>query len=143
MRDKRDECGCHRGCTTDPHDCERPCRWPDCLTDAEHTALVEEIVIDDLTERYHAEMRRREPEFLGDLNNWRPTGLRLDPPPPPTEEEPVSRWNMTTADGKQVEQHDGTRAEAVARANTLSEPGQRVYTEKDGTTVHLSDGTSR
>lgn len=43
MPDKRDECGCHRGCTTDPHECERPCQWPGCLTEAEHAQLAAEI----------------------------------------------------------------------------------------------------
>jgi hypothetical protein len=41
--DKRDECGCHRDCTTEPHECEKPCRWPDCLTEAEHAELVQGI----------------------------------------------------------------------------------------------------
>jgi hypothetical protein len=46
--DKRDECGCHKGCTTLPHACEVPCRWPSCLTDAEHAELVADIIRDDL-----------------------------------------------------------------------------------------------
>jgi hypothetical protein len=40
MKDKRDECGCHRNCTTEPHDCELPCRWPDCLTREEELELL-------------------------------------------------------------------------------------------------------
>lgn len=43
MTDKRDECGCHRDCTTLPHRCEVPCRWPDCLTEAEAAELVAEL----------------------------------------------------------------------------------------------------
>lgn len=35
LTDKRDECGCHKGCHTDPHECEVPCQWPNCLTDEE------------------------------------------------------------------------------------------------------------
>jgi hypothetical protein len=42
--DKRDECGCHRDCTTLPHDCDQPCRWPNCLTEAEHRALAGEVM---------------------------------------------------------------------------------------------------
>lgn len=38
--DKRDECGCHKGCTMDDHDCAVPCRWPDCLTEDEHLELL-------------------------------------------------------------------------------------------------------
>jgi hypothetical protein len=37
--DKRDECGCHKGCVTYPHECEKKCVWPDCLTEAEHAEL--------------------------------------------------------------------------------------------------------
>jgi hypothetical protein len=44
MPDKRDECGCHRDCTMLPHECVRPCRWPDCLTDAEHEELAAEVM---------------------------------------------------------------------------------------------------
>ena len=32
MKDKHDECGCHRGCVTLPHECAKPCVWPGCLT---------------------------------------------------------------------------------------------------------------
>lgn len=42
MPDKREECGCHKGCTTLPHSCERPCRWPGCLNDEETRQLMEE-----------------------------------------------------------------------------------------------------
>lgn len=41
--DKRDECGCHRECTTLPHQCDRPCSWPNCLTEAEHRQLCDEL----------------------------------------------------------------------------------------------------
>jgi hypothetical protein len=47
MRDKRDECGCHRECTTLPHACAVPCRWPDCLTEAERFQLCEETMRDE------------------------------------------------------------------------------------------------
>ena len=43
MKDKRDECGCHRGCTTLPHDCAHPCRWPACLTPEETAELLEDL----------------------------------------------------------------------------------------------------
>lgn len=43
MNDKRLECGCHVGCTMLPHECERPCRWPECLTDAEHAELAASV----------------------------------------------------------------------------------------------------
>jgi hypothetical protein len=43
MEDKRDECGCHKGCTVLPHECEVPCRWPDCLTPQEQEQLAEEL----------------------------------------------------------------------------------------------------
>lgn len=41
--DKRDVCGCHKGCTVLPHVCEVPCVWPNCLTDAEHAELADEV----------------------------------------------------------------------------------------------------
>jgi hypothetical protein len=41
--DKRDECGCHRSCITLPHECEKPCVWPNCLTEVEHEQLAAEI----------------------------------------------------------------------------------------------------
>lgn len=41
--DKRDECGCHRDCSIEPHACERPCTWPDCLTETEHAELAAEV----------------------------------------------------------------------------------------------------
>jgi hypothetical protein len=43
MPDKREECGCHKGCHTDPHDCAVPCRWPSCLTEAEAEQLHGEL----------------------------------------------------------------------------------------------------
>lgn len=43
VEDQRDRCGCHRECSMLPHDCERPCRWPDCLSAAESQALADEI----------------------------------------------------------------------------------------------------
>lgn len=45
--DKRDECGCHHGCTMLPHECAVPCRWPSCLTEAEQQALADEVLADD------------------------------------------------------------------------------------------------
>jgi hypothetical protein len=41
--DKRDECGCHKACTTQPHECDRPCIWPACLTPVEEQALIDEL----------------------------------------------------------------------------------------------------
>jgi hypothetical protein len=49
-KDKRDECGCHRGCVTTFHACTRPCRWPDCLTEAEHAELAAEVLAAELGE---------------------------------------------------------------------------------------------
>lgn len=50
MPDKRDECGCHRTCTVaddllgvPPHECDKPCTWPSCLTDSEHAELLAEV----------------------------------------------------------------------------------------------------
>lgn len=45
--DKRDECGCHKGCTMLPHDCEKPCTWPDCLTEAEQQKLADDVMKDN------------------------------------------------------------------------------------------------
>jgi len=42
MKDKRDECNCHKECVT-PHRCPFPCFWPDCLTDAEQEELLGEL----------------------------------------------------------------------------------------------------
>lgn len=42
-KDKRGECGCHRGCTVLPHDCDEPCRWPGCLTPEEAGELAASI----------------------------------------------------------------------------------------------------
>lgn len=39
MPDKRDECGCHKRCIVLPHDCEKKCVWPNCLTEEEHAEL--------------------------------------------------------------------------------------------------------
>lgn len=47
MPDKRDECGCHRGCEWLLHDCDNPCRWPTCLTAEEHGRLLDEIARDN------------------------------------------------------------------------------------------------
>lgn len=47
MKDKRDECGCHRGCNLTPHYCDIPCRWPSCLTPAEVTELLAELDADE------------------------------------------------------------------------------------------------
>lgn len=44
MADKRDECGCHRDCAAELHECARPCRWPDCLTEDEQQALVKQVM---------------------------------------------------------------------------------------------------
>lgn len=41
--DKREVCGCHIGCHTDPHECDRPCRWPACLTQEEADQLAGEV----------------------------------------------------------------------------------------------------
>lgn len=41
--DKRVECGCHWQCVMEPHDCDRPCEWPDCLTEAERGELLDEL----------------------------------------------------------------------------------------------------
>lgn len=43
MPDKRDECGCHKGCTVLDHKCDVPCQWPACLTEVEAEALLAEI----------------------------------------------------------------------------------------------------
>jgi hypothetical protein len=42
MKDKREECGCHKGCTMLPHECEKPCSWPKCLTEEEAKQLADE-----------------------------------------------------------------------------------------------------
>ena len=46
MPDKRDQCGCHRECITQPHECYRPCVWPACLTEEEHDQLAAELRAD-------------------------------------------------------------------------------------------------
>ena len=47
MKDKRDECGCHRGCITLPHECEHPCVWPECLTEEEYTEFAATVTEED------------------------------------------------------------------------------------------------
>jgi hypothetical protein len=47
MSDKPDECGCHRGCTTLPHDCANPCQWPTCLTEAEAQQLADDVMAEE------------------------------------------------------------------------------------------------
>jgi hypothetical protein len=63
--DKRDECGCHRGCTVLDHECLFPCRWPACLTWQEHAQLAAEILADEIADEV----------IVGDLTGWRPTGI--------------------------------------------------------------------
>jgi hypothetical protein len=41
--DKREECACHRGCSTEPHTCCRPCVWPNCLTAQESDELMKHL----------------------------------------------------------------------------------------------------
>lgn len=43
MKDKTKECGCHEGCETTPHYCEKACEWPACLTPDETQELLKEI----------------------------------------------------------------------------------------------------
>lgn len=43
MDDKRVECGCHWTCSVLPHDCDRPCRWPECLTEEEERDVLAEL----------------------------------------------------------------------------------------------------
>lgn len=50
MIDPRDKCGCHRECTTEPHSCSKPCKWPECLTKEEHQELAKELRENDMTE---------------------------------------------------------------------------------------------
>lgn len=47
MKDKRDECGCHRECTMLPHECTKPCEWPSCLTDTEQQQLCDDLEYDE------------------------------------------------------------------------------------------------
>lgn len=48
MKDKRDECGCHRECSYYiPHDCPAPCVFPNCLTDADHDQLRAELAAEE------------------------------------------------------------------------------------------------
>lgn len=44
VKDKRLECGCHIGCVTYPHECEKPCVWPSCLTEEERKQLAAEVI---------------------------------------------------------------------------------------------------
>lgn len=46
--DKRVECGCHELCIGPDCGCAKPCRWPACLTDAEHAELAAELERDGL-----------------------------------------------------------------------------------------------
>jgi hypothetical protein len=46
-KDKRDQCGCHKKCTTLEHECEKPCEWPKCLTPEEHDELLKSISPED------------------------------------------------------------------------------------------------
>jgi len=51
VKDKRDECGCHKGCIVLDHVCPegtKRCEWPACLTEAEHADLVDDLVRDEL-----------------------------------------------------------------------------------------------
>lgn len=41
--DARDACGCHRECTTYDHECDVPCQWPSCLSEAEQQELADSI----------------------------------------------------------------------------------------------------
>jgi hypothetical protein len=43
MKDKRNECGCHRGCIVLEHYCRHPCEWPGCLTPDELQELLESL----------------------------------------------------------------------------------------------------
>lgn len=43
MKDKRDECGCHRECIVLPHDCDKPCVWPQCLTEEETAEVLRDL----------------------------------------------------------------------------------------------------
>lgn len=67
MIDKRDECGCHRECTVaddtlgvPPHECEVPCVWPKCLTEAESYQLLADI-LEDGPRSYHDDWRTSGP----------------------------------------------------------------------------------
>jgi hypothetical protein len=43
MKDQRDVCDCHRECSVEPHACAAPCRWPDCLTEADVQEVLAEM----------------------------------------------------------------------------------------------------
>lgn len=43
MKDKRDECDCHRECTVLDHLCDQPCTWPACLTPDEEREFAEQL----------------------------------------------------------------------------------------------------
>ena len=47
VKDKRDECGCHRECAWLPHDCEVKCRWPGCFTPEELQQLADDVIADN------------------------------------------------------------------------------------------------
>lgn len=48
MIDKREVCDCHRDCTVLPHECEKPCRWPACLTPEGERELMDELEAEGL-----------------------------------------------------------------------------------------------
>lgn len=43
MKDKRDECGCHRECVVYSHVCDKPCIWPGCLNLEEEKEVLEDL----------------------------------------------------------------------------------------------------
>lgn len=43
QKSQREKCGCHKGCSTRPHKCDKPCKWPYCLTPEEGQELAEKI----------------------------------------------------------------------------------------------------
>lgn len=43
MKDKRLECGCAESPNHIPYDGAKPCDWPACLTEQEHTELLDEL----------------------------------------------------------------------------------------------------
>lgn len=60
MKDKQEECGCHKNCETTPHYCEKACMWPACLTPEEERELLKEIkeeekIPKDASETFHGE----------------------------------------------------------------------------------------
>jgi hypothetical protein len=60
------------------------------------------------------------------------------------EEEPVRKFNLSTATGDDRGTITATRADAVKAANTVTErTGVKVYVEPAGTTVATTDGKTR